>query len=133
MNIDEAKRWLKQAEADLRSSRDSSKMNHHEWACFQAQQSGEKALKAFLYLKGLRTIVTHSLKDLIKECGKFEKLFLALDDHARFLDTFYIPTRYPNGLPGLNIPSEFYTQTEAEKCIKSAESILKNVKKFIKT
>lgn len=132
MNIDEAKRWLKQAGADLEGSKDSLKMCHYEWACFQAQQCGEKALMAYLYFKGLRTIVTHSLKDLIKECGRFENKFLKLDEHARYLDTFYIPTRYPNGLPGLNVPAEFYTQTEAEKCIKSAELILTNVKKFIK-
>ena len=48
--------WLEQAEADLRAAEDSAKDAHHEWAFFQAQQSGEKALKALLYSRGRTSI-----------------------------------------------------------------------------
>jgi len=41
----ESARWLKQAIADLKAARNSQKANNFEWACFQAQQAGEKALK----------------------------------------------------------------------------------------
>ncbi|MFQ6050733.1 MAG: HEPN domain-containing protein [Candidatus Hydrothermarchaeota archaeon] len=41
------------------------------------------------------------------------------------MNALCIPTRYPNGLPGTNIPAEFYTKEDAERCIKYAESILK--------
>ena len=39
-----------------------------EWACFQAQQAGEKALEAYLYVLGFTSIVTHSLRRLLREC-----------------------------------------------------------------
>lgn len=47
-----ASKWLKQAEADLKAARDNLEDANYEWSCFQAQQSAEKALKAFLYEKG---------------------------------------------------------------------------------
>ncbi len=32
-----ANRWLKQAEADLRASKNSCETKNFEWSCFQAQ------------------------------------------------------------------------------------------------
>ena len=128
-----AQKWLKQAEADLKAARDSHDSGHFEWSCFQCQQSGEKALKAYLYEKGYTSIVTHSLKELLKECGKVEPSFKELGQDARSLDMYYIPTRYPNGLGGDLAPVEFYEGEDAERCLRSAESILKKVKTFLKS
>lgn len=124
-------KWLRQADADLKAARDSLKDGNYEWSCFQSQQSGEKALKACLYEKGYTSIMTHSLKELIKECLKLDTLFNELSNDARTLDMFYIPTRYPNGLSGDLAPTEFYEREDAEKCISSAELILKTVKSFL--
>lgn len=44
-----ARAGLEQAEADLRAADHSMAGGSYEWACFQAQQAGEKALKAYLY------------------------------------------------------------------------------------
>jgi HEPN domain-containing protein len=41
-------KWMKQGEADLKAARDSFEASNYEWSCFQSQQSGEKALKAYL-------------------------------------------------------------------------------------
>src|SRR5262245_7185516 len=38
--------WFEQAERDLEHARASQEQNRHEWACFAAQQSAEKAVKA---------------------------------------------------------------------------------------
>jgi HEPN domain-containing protein len=99
-------KWLRQAEADLKASRDRRDGNY-EWSCFQSQQSGEKALKACLYEKGYTSIVTHSLKELLRACSKLDDSFDMLSRDARTLDMFYIPTRYPNGLSGDLAPAEF--------------------------
>ncbi len=124
-------KWLKQAEADLKAAKDSFKNGNYEWSCFQSQQSGEKALKAVLYEKGYTSIITHSLKELIRECSKINVEFNALSKDARTLDMFYIPTRYPNGLGGDLAPTEFYEKDDAERCISSAELILDKVKNFL--
>ncbi len=121
-------KWLRQAEADLKAAKDSLEDGHYEWSCFQSQQSGEKALKAFLYEKGYTSIITHSLKELLNECSKIDSGFKTLSTEAKTLDMFYIPTRYPDGLGGDLTPAEFYEREDAERCISSAELILKTVK-----
>ncbi len=126
-------KWLKQAEADLKAAKDSLKDSNYEWSCFQAQQSGEKALKSYLYEKGYTSIVTHSLKELLRECSRLEPSFNRFSKDARTLDMFYIPTRYPNGLGGNLAPTEFYEREDAEKCISSAELILNTAKNLLKS
>jgi len=123
--------WLKQSNADLKAARDSREAGNFEWACFQAQQSGEKALKAFLYEKGYTSILTHTLKQLVRECMKLERDFSEVRGDARTLDMYYIPTRYPNGLGGDLAPTEFYEEEDAETCISSARSILRRVTGFL--
>jgi HEPN domain-containing protein len=120
--------WLEQGEADLAAARDSKAAGHHEWSCFQSQQAGEKALKALLYAHGRTTIVTHSLRRLVRECQAIDPGYAALDEAARTLDQYYIPTRYPNGLDEEIPPARYYDRTDAERCLQSAQSILEHVK-----
>ncbi|MCW7078109.1 MAG: HEPN domain-containing protein [Canidatus Methanoxibalbensis ujae] len=77
-------------------------------------------------------LITHSLKELVRECKKLEKGFSEIESYARHLDMFYIPTQYPNSLAGDLAPAEFYEREDAEKCINCAELILESVKKFSK-
>jgi len=127
----EEQRWLRQAEKDLESARDSSKAEHYEWACFQSQQAAEKALKAFLYSKGLRAILTHSIRDLILDCSKYEKDFSNLLSRGKTLDGYYASTRYPDSLVGNEIPAHYYSEEDANRCISYAESILRTVTRFM--
>jgi len=120
--------WLEQAEADLAAARDSAATGHHEWSCFQSQQAGEKALKALLYARGRTSIVTHSLRRLVRECQAIDPGFAVLDEEARTLDQYYIATRYPNGLDEEIPPARYYDHTDAERCLQSARSILERVK-----
>jgi HEPN domain-containing protein len=46
------------------------------------------------------------------------------------LGAYYIPTRYPNGLPDLT-PGEVYLKKDADLCIRHARSILNAVKSQI--
>lgn len=130
INVEE-QRWLRQAEKDLESARDSSKAEHYEWACFQSQQAAEKALKAFLYSKGLRAVLTHSIRDLVLDCSKYEKDFSNLLSQGKALDAYYITTRYPNSLVGNEIPAHYYSEEDASRCINYAGLILRIVKKFM--
>lgn len=92
-------RWLEQAEHDLTAAEDSLKTSHYEWACFQSQQSAEKALKAVFYALDYEMVFTHSVcrlvRDLSEKCEGFRKGL----GRWGSLDKFYIPTRYPNHLP----------------------------------
>jgi HEPN domain-containing protein len=49
---DRSKDWFNQALRDLEQAESSQAEGRHEWACFAAQQSAEKAVKALhLFLK----------------------------------------------------------------------------------
>mgnify|MGYP005837022547 CR=1 FL=1 len=50
-----------------------------------------------------------------------------LKERGSFHDRFYIPTRYPNGLPG-GIPSESFHERDAEEAMRAAEGIIEAVK-----
>ncbi|MGA1844571.1 MAG: HEPN domain-containing protein [bacterium] len=130
--IKEAKRWLRQAEADLKAANDSAKDGNYEWSCFQAQQGAEKSLKAYLYSLGYTSFTTHSIKLLVKECRKKEKEFAQLEEAARILDAYYIPTRYPNGLDEDIAPVDYYDKEDAERCLSYATLTLTVVKRFIR-
>lgn len=127
----EAEKWLRQGEADLKAAKGSFNNGNYEWTCFQSQQAAEKGLKSFLYEKGYTSIVTHSLKELLRECEKLNSSFSKIKEAAHQLDMYYIPTRYPNGLAGDIAPVDFYEKGDAEKCINYAESILTIVKKYM--
>ena len=114
--------WFTQAKYDLEAAQVSKENGIFEWACFQAQQSGEKALKAFLFLNRRRNVIIHSIRKLIEECGKLNDEFLKLKK-AKVLDQYYIPTRYPNGLPD-EIPHEYYSLEDANLCVKYAQKII---------
>ncbi len=66
-NFDEGMRWLKQGERDLSAAWVLMEHEFYESACFHAQQASEKALKSLLIMKGYRTVVTHSTRELYKE------------------------------------------------------------------
>ncbi len=125
------KRWIQQAVADLSAAEDSLKTGHCEWACFQAQQAAEKAMKAFLYSRGRTTVLSHSLVDLVRSAEAIDTTFAALRKEAKHLDAFYIATRYPNGLMSVDPPARYYDQADATSCIECARSILNDCRKFV--
>src|SRR2546427_8422864 len=90
---------LRQAEADLAHAKHALTAAHHEWACFAAQQAGEKAAKAAHEALG-HEAWGHSVTELLDALRPdVPNVDPALMDRARALDKLYVPTRYPNGLP----------------------------------
>jgi HEPN domain-containing protein len=125
------KRWMEQALADLAAAEDSLKTRHFEWACFQSQQTAEKALRAFLYSRGRTSIISHSLVDLVRAAERLDASFSPLLADAKHLDAFYIATRYPNGLMSADPPARYFDQQDATRCIQSARSILTACQRFV--
>lgn len=122
----ESRRWFEQAKYDLKTSQWNVKGNLFAPACFWAQQSAEKAVKAFLYSKGERFVIGPSVSELLEKCKIYDKDFKTLIPIGAILDRFYIPTRYPNGLPG-GIPAHAYRRKDSVEAIKMAQKILDSV------
>jgi HEPN domain-containing protein len=129
-NLTEAQRWLRQALHDRDAARLNRDHGFHEHACFVAQQSAEKALKAFLYQRGQGPVLGHSTTALAVECAALESSFHALGAACRRLDQLYIPTRYPNGLPD-NIPHDFFDQALADQALADLDCVISCVERFV--
>lgn len=113
---DIAARWLQFAKEDLRIVPILIRENAFNMACFHAQQAAEKALKAVLvhYVGGIPKV--HQLSELLQlaipamaNLKKFETTVLQLDQ-------YYIPTRYPDALPGMGA-SGMPRETDAAKAL----------------
>lgn len=130
-NVREGLRWLEQAERDAKNAEVLFNAELYDGCCFHCQQSAEKGLKGFLYGKGFRALVTHSVVDLLEESSKSEKSFGEFIDLGKELDRHYIGSRYPNFYPS-GAPYKYYTRGMAEECLNYAALILTEVKKFLK-
>lgn len=124
----EAERWLTQAEYDLKTARWNFQGKFFAPACFWAQQCAEKALKAFLYFKGERLVIGHSVAALINKGLKYSKEIKKLSSYGGLLDRYYIPTRYPNSLPD-GIPAYSYTEKDSREALRLCEKVLDFVRK----
>jgi HEPN domain-containing protein len=133
-NVYEAMRWLRTGEDDLDAATVLKKNGKFPHACFHAQQAGEKAVKAVWY-RADADPWGHSVRKLIED---LENVDMNLYDRLKgllragtILDRFFIPTRYPNGLPELT-PGEAYLEEDAEQCIRQAAEILAAVKTLLR-
>ena len=120
--LDEGHRWLRQAQEDLRWAHHLTEQGAYHLVCFLAQQIAEKALKAFLYAQGEEIVWGHSVERLCAAAAEFEPEFRTRARSWSILDGYYIPTRYPNGLPD-GIPADVYTQQAATDAVGLADEV----------
>ena len=121
--LEEGLRWWRQASTDLHWADHLAEQGAYHLACFLAQQVAEKALKAFLYAQGEEIVLGHSVERLCAAAAAFEPEFRIRARFWSLLDGYYIPTRYPNGLPG-GIPADVYTQQAAAQAVGLAREVV---------
>ncbi len=124
----EGRRGLAQAENDLAFAELASRETFFAHACFHSQQAAEKALNAFLYARGAEQVLGYSVADLAVECAKLDGAFMPLTPRAAPLDQFYLPTRYPNTLPG-GLPAHAFARPDAERALEMAREVIAVVKR----
>ena len=126
--LETGKRWLAQAEHSLSMAQLLLDGGFWAGACFQAEQTGPLALKAFLFFKGRRYVNIHSVQKLATECGKEDPAFSAMESYSSFLDRFYLTTRYPDALPDPAIPFQSFYESEAKQALDHASKIVEMVR-----
>lgn len=126
----EAKRWIEQAKEDLISAEILFNSKRYYLVCFLSQQIVEKALKSAIYFNGEDLVLGHSVKNLVERTSDFDMKFKELKNKVPILDSYYIPTRYPNGLPE-GIPAEIFNQEAAKNALELAKTTVQIVKEYI--
>lgn len=111
--------WWNQARHDLKHAEAARRDERHDWACFAAHQSAEKAVKA-LHLAHGQEAWGHAIVSLLAD------LPMTVPDElveaGITLDGFYIPARYPNGHEE-GAPFEHYGPIHSELGIRLAGHI----------
>ena len=124
----EAKVWIQFARENLKMAHLALREGIYTQACFHAQQTAEKSLKALLVLHNRVPPKTHNLR----------YLYDALPDKPPgidaqtlgLLDLFYAPTRYPDALPG-TLPNGYPSKEIAQEAIRNAEKVLQTVQRVV--
>lgn len=94
----EARRWLRQAQSDFAFLDVARQSGKYDTCCFLAQQTAEKALKAYLFSQGEELIFGHSVFRLCELAADYDPAFSGIRDHVKLLDLYYVEARYPNAL-----------------------------------
>lgn len=121
--------WFRQACRDLEQARDSAAAGRHEWACFAAQQAGEKAVKA-LHLNRGQEAWGHVISYLLRQLPAVIAVADELVDRGRVLDSYYIGTRYANGHPE-GPPFEHYGNLQSTEAICYADELIAFVRQHL--
>lgn len=126
---DETQNWLDYSKENLNASKVLLESKLYNPCLHNIQQSVEKAIKAVLIDKSIKLKKTHSINELKNILDK-NKLDIELSkDDCDFLDSIYLPSKYPMGnvLP-------FYEPDEeiCQRGIKVAESVIQSVASILK-
>lgn len=129
--MNRVKDWLLLVELDLRAARGALEEGAPNIACFCSHQAVEKVLKAILLQKNLKVPKIHSLVELLDKAAIDKIELKEFEPKIVFLNQFYIPTRYPDALPG-SLPEGLPTKEIAEKAIAYAAEVVSFIKPLIK-
>jgi len=116
--------WFEYASQDLKAAQEIAKADylHPRIACFLAQQSVEKSIKAILTLNEVEFKKTHDLEQLVLETPDKVRLFLDNLDIS-WLTGWAVTGRYPGDWPEA-------TRLEAKRAIQIAVEVYDHIKHF---
>ncbi|MDI6734793.1 MAG: HEPN domain-containing protein [bacterium] len=109
------KEWIERADEDFGFASSSLEVGKYfAQICFHFQQASEKYLKAFIIANGLEFRPIHNLLELLEICREKEPKIKEIEEDCRYLNPFYIDTRYPVHWP---------THYDKETAIKASDSV----------
>lgn len=105
---------------------DTLKAGHWAQACFIAQQTAEKAVKALALARGADQVKSHSITVICKELGVNGDI----ERMAKRLDLYYVSARHPDAFPA-GSPFEYFTEDQAEEAAGFADTIVSSIRNRI--
>ena len=117
---------MAQARRDQEGAVLAAEGGFHALACFLCQQAGEKAVTGYLFARGADHVWGHALADLCEDAMQLDASFDVVKSVAMLLDKYYLPTRYPTGLPG-GVPYDVYDAVDSARALEIAGDVLQFV------
>ena len=115
--------WVAKAEGDFASARRELRARrdpNYDSACFHAQQTAEKYLKAHLQEQGATIPRTHNLIELLRLCTLFEPQFHSLRSDLILIDRYAVSYRYPG---------DSADKEEARQAVRASSSVRAFIRK----
>ena len=121
------KRWVEKADQDFGYACASleEELEYFPQICWLYQQAAEKYLKAYIIAYDLEFRKIHDLIALLKICEKKDPVFTSLLEECKYLQKFYVETRYPV------VWETKYSKEDALKAKEAAQAIISMVKKLL--
>jgi len=118
--------WIEKAEEDFGFAASALELEKYfAQICFHFQQAAEKYLKSFVVAYELEFRPVHNLLDLLEICKTKESRIAEIEEACRYLNPFYIDTRYP-----VHWPTQ-YDKANAVKAGDAAEKIGRWIKNYL--
>jgi HEPN domain-containing protein len=118
---EEAKNWLQYSEENLEAARVLLENELYNPCLHNVQQAIEKALKSLVIEKSIPLKRTHNITELRNLLRKNNTTIHLTDDECDFLDSIYIPTKYPIGSA---LPDFYPDKRICESSILLAEKVV---------
>ena len=123
-------RWIEFARLDLRAAEVMLEAGLTAQACFHAHQSAEKALKALIQKESGRPAPRiHGLQELLKHLPPCQRDRMA-QAVLMEMDDYYIPTRYPDAIPG-SLSEGLPSHAQAEEAVSSSRAVCQCAAEFL--
>jgi HEPN domain-containing protein len=123
-------RGLRQAANDREMTELLLREGFFAQAGFNAHQVSEKALQAMACYRGDRYVFGHSPTELVADLESTCPRLSEYRELAAILDSYYVPTRYPNALPG-SVPFEVYGRRQAEDAVAVVGALMETARSLI--
>jgi len=120
--------WFEEAREELETAEQLFRLGRYAHACFHAQQSAEKALKALILHVRRVFYRSHDLVELYNVVRDSIELDREVLEGLPELSGFYTQSRYPNA--GLRRLSLEIGRLQAERCLAIARGVLDAVNRF---
>ncbi|XP_069056702.1 sacsin-like [Pleurodeles waltl] len=131
---EEAKRWLRQAECDLRAVANDVGQGSPEWVFYKVHQAIEKSLIAAHYKLGRHFDFDCPMTYLAAKVSAFSSSLNAISTKVSQLQNHGVgnrKTQYPHYHPSPCIPNESFPMDKEEAVLQLAKDVLNNIKEYI--
>jgi len=121
---EETKNWIKYSEENFEAAKVLLESELFNPCLHNIQQCIEKALKSIIIEKNISFKKTHNIFELKNILSENNIMIDLTDDECDFLDSIYLPTKYPVGSA---LPFYYPEKNDCTKSIKMAENLLQQI------